>query len=44
MLNPMRRNPFAEELGYEEQTTFNRAFNEWKSNVDYVTELCMVLN
>ena len=65
MLNPMRRNLFAKELGYEEQTTFwmdfsiadsgknaisairdtfNRAFKEWKSNVVYVTELCMVLN
>ena len=24
--------------------TFNRAFNEWKNNVVYVTELCVVLN
>ena len=24
--------------------TFNRAFNEWKDNVEYITELVMVLN
>lgn len=24
--------------------TFNRAFNEWQSNVEYLTELVMVLN
>lgn len=24
--------------------TFDRAFNEWKSNYIYITELCMVLN
>ena len=24
--------------------TFNRAFNEWKGNVEYLTELVMVLN
>lgn len=24
--------------------TFKRAFEEWKSNVEYVTELCVVLN
>ena len=24
--------------------TFRRAFKEWKGNVEYVTELCMVLN
>lgn len=24
--------------------TYNRAFNEWKSNTEYVTELVMVLN
>lgn len=24
--------------------TFTRAFNEWKNNVVYVTELCVVLN
>lgn len=24
--------------------TFNRAFNEWKDNVVYGTELCIVLN
>lgn len=24
--------------------TFKRAFAEWKSNVEYVTELCVVLN
>lgn len=24
--------------------TYNRAFNEWKSNVKYLTELVMVLN
>lgn len=24
--------------------TFKRAFAEWKSNVEYVTELCIVLN
>ena len=57
-------NPFAEQFGYDEQTTFwsdfsiaedfggetaikdtfKRAFDEWKSEVVYVTELCMVLN
>lgn len=26
------------------QDTYNRAFNEWKSNVKYLTELVMVLN
>lgn len=26
------------------QDTFNRAFNEWKNNIVYVTELTMVLN
>lgn len=26
------------------QDTFNRAFNEWKSNTEYITELVMVLN
>lgn len=24
--------------------TFNRAFNEWKGNIKYVTELCVVMN
>ena len=24
--------------------TFNRAFGEWKTNVVYVTELCVILN
>ena len=24
--------------------TYNRAFNEWKNNVEYVTELVIVLN
>lgn len=24
--------------------TYNRAFNEWKNNVEYLTELIMVLN
>ena len=24
--------------------TFNRAFNEWKSNVEYITELAMVMS
>ena len=24
--------------------TFNRAFNEWKNNVEYVTELAMVMS
>ena len=24
--------------------TYNRAFKHWKKNVQYVTELCMVLN
>lgn len=24
--------------------TYNRAFNEWKSNIKYLTELVMVLN
>ena len=24
--------------------TFDRAFNEWKDNYIYITELCMVLN
>ena len=24
--------------------TYNRAFNEWKNNVVYMTELCIVLN
>lgn len=24
--------------------TFNRAFDEWKSNVEYITELCLILN
>ena len=26
------------------QDTYNRAFNEWKSNYIYITELAMVLN
>lgn len=55
--------PMAEELGYEEKTTFwvdfsiadrfgesavrdtfNRAFEEWKSDYVYLTELVMILN
>lgn len=24
--------------------TFNRAFNEWKNNVEYITELAMVMS
>ena len=24
--------------------TYNRAFNEWKDNIEYITELVMVLN
>lgn len=24
--------------------TYNRAFNEWKTNIEYITELVMVLN
>lgn len=24
--------------------TYNRAFNEWNSNVEYITELCLILN
>lgn len=26
------------------QDTYNRAFNEWKSNTEFITELVMVLN
>ena len=26
------------------QDTYDRAFKEWKTNVKFVTELCMVLN
>lgn len=26
------------------QDTYNRAFNEWKTNIEYLTELVMVLN
>lgn len=26
------------------QDTYNRAFNEWKTDVEYLTELVMVLN
>lgn len=26
------------------QDTFNRAFDEWKSNTEYITELALVLN
>lgn len=26
------------------QDTYNRAFKEWKSNVEFITELTMVLN
>lgn len=26
------------------EDTYNRAFKEWKSNIEYVTELVMVLN
>ena len=24
--------------------TYNRAFDEWKTNVEYITELCLILN
>lgn len=24
--------------------TYNRAFEEWKTNVEYITELCLILN
>lgn len=24
--------------------TFNRAFNEWKHNIEYISELCVVMN
>ena len=35
----------AERFGVEAITdTYNRAFNEWKTNVEYLTELVMVLN
>ena len=26
------------------QDTYNRAFNEWKDNIEYLTELVLVLN
>lgn len=35
----------AEKFGNEAITdTFNRAFNEWKDNYEYLTELVLVLN
>ena len=35
----------ADRFGNDEiQDTFNRAFNEWKSNAVFVTELALVLN
>ena len=24
--------------------TYNRAFNDWKNNAEYITELCLILN
>ncbi len=35
----------AEKFGLEAiRDTFQRAFNEWKTNVEYLTELILVLN
>ena len=35
----------AEAFGLKEiRETYNRAFEEWKSNTEYITELVMVLN
>ena len=35
----------ADGLGLEEvEDTYNRAFKEWRSNVDYLKELILVLN
>lgn len=35
----------AERFGHKAiKDTFNRAFNEWKSNIEYITELVMILN
>ena len=35
----------AERFGHKAiKDTFNRAFDEWKSNIEYITELVMILN
>lgn len=35
----------AERFGIDAvKETYNRAFNEWKNNVEYITELTLVLN
>ena len=35
----------AEKFGVEAvKNTYNRVFNEWKTNVEYITELVLVLN
>ncbi len=35
----------AEKYGVDEiKDTYNRAFNEWKTNTEYITELAMILN
>lgn len=36
---------FADHFGLSEvKDTFNRAFKEWKNNIEYVTELAIVMN